>query len=189
MNEIKSVINNNADELENVEAAPEIAIQTTQPTDDEKLWINPNETPGGTLNPITNEYSVAIDKGYSCNYVNNKTGVELYYNASGSTGNITLSDSVANYSEIEIEFSRSGYAKTTGRIKRFTELILDGYWYYYDSALGKVVFQNFCEIPSISGTTITRRDTYYTNVVGDGGGTYTGNFANGISIIRVIGYK
>lgn len=126
---------------------------------------------------------------YSCNYLNNNfKPVELYYNANGTTGNITLSDSVANYNEIEIEFSRSGYLKTTGRIKQLN-LTLDGYWYYFDSGLGKVVYQNYCEIPEISGTTITRRDTYYTNVVGDGGGTYTGNFAGGIAIIRVLGYK
>ena len=47
MNEIKSVINNNADELENVEAAPEVMIQTTTPTEG-KIWINPEETPSGT---------------------------------------------------------------------------------------------------------------------------------------------
>lgn len=49
----------------------EVAISTTEPSEDEKLWINPNDTPSGTLNPITNTYSVAADKAYSCNYMNN----------------------------------------------------------------------------------------------------------------------
>lgn len=48
MNEIKNVINNNADELEHLDVPPEIAVQTTQPSDDGiKLWINPNKVPKG----------------------------------------------------------------------------------------------------------------------------------------------
>lgn len=54
----------------------EISVQTTEPTGDEddsvKLWINPNEAPSGNLNPISNTYGVAQDKGYSQEYVNNK---------------------------------------------------------------------------------------------------------------------
>ena len=48
----------------------EIAVSTTEPEEDEVLWINPEDIPSGSLNPITNEYSIATDKGYSCNYVN-----------------------------------------------------------------------------------------------------------------------
>lgn len=53
-----------------VSADDEIAISITQPINGEKIWINPNDLPSGSLNPITNTYSVATDKGYSCNYVN-----------------------------------------------------------------------------------------------------------------------
>lgn len=49
----------------------EVSVSTTQPTEDEILWINPDDVPSGSLNPITNEYSIATDKGYSCNYLNN----------------------------------------------------------------------------------------------------------------------
>ena len=48
----------------------EISIGTTQPSEDEVLWINPNEAPSGSLNPISNTYGVAQDKGYSQEYVN-----------------------------------------------------------------------------------------------------------------------
>ncbi len=169
---------------------------TTNPAEDTTNWDEITIFDTDSINDdlidktkfINNSSTNSGVKTYSCNYINDLQPVELYYNANGTTGNITLSDSVANYNEIEIEFSRSGYIKTTGRIKQLN-LTLDGYWYYYDNGLGKVVYQNYCEIPSISGTTITRRDTYYTNVVGDGGGTYTGNFAGGIAIIRVLGYK
>ena len=53
-----------------VQAEPEIAVQSTTPTGEECLWINPEEYPDGNLNPITNTYSVAEDKGYSCDYIN-----------------------------------------------------------------------------------------------------------------------
>ncbi len=147
-----------------------------------------NTTP--TMASVVDGYSTSAQDAYSCSYANQHfDGVELYSSVSGSTGNITLSQSVSNFNELEIEFERGGYHKTTGRIKNFTGIILDGYWTYLDSGLNKYVYQSYCEMPTISGTTITRANTNYTNVVGDGGGTYTGSFANGISIKRVIGYK
>lgn len=144
-----------------------------------------NTTP--TMASVVDAYSTSTQDAYSCNYVNGKTGVVLYDNASGSTGAITLSDSIANYTEIEIEYARDVYVKTTGRVKNKNNIRLDGYWYYYDSSLGKVVYQNFCEMIFPSGTSIPRGDTYYTNVIDNT--NYTGNFSGGVSIYRVIGYK
>ena len=60
----------------------EISIGTTEPVEEEKLWINPEEVPSGSLNPITNEYSVATDKGYSCDFLNGSI-VDSGYNANG----------------------------------------------------------------------------------------------------------
>jgi len=140
-----------------------------------------------TMASVVDTYSTSTQDAYSCNYVNGKTGVILYDDANGSTGTITLSDSVSNYTYIEIEYNRNGYFKSTGKIAHYTYPLLDGYWYYYDSSLGKVVFQSFAEIPTISGTTITRGDTYYTNVIDNV--VYTGNFTGGITITQVIGYK
>lgn len=70
---IKTINNNSLLGSGNIslEATPEISIGTTTPSGDEVLWINPEDTPSGSLNPITNEYSEATDKGYSCNYLNN----------------------------------------------------------------------------------------------------------------------
>lgn len=59
----------------------EISVSTTEPTGDEddsvKIWINPNEAPSGSLNPISNTYGVAQDKGYSQEYLNPHTQVEI----------------------------------------------------------------------------------------------------------------
>ena len=52
----------------------EVAVSSTEPTgeddDSVKIWINPNEAPSGSLNPISNTYGVAQDKGYSQEYIN-----------------------------------------------------------------------------------------------------------------------
>ena len=61
----------------------EVSIGTTEPVEEEKLWINPDEVPSGSLNPITNEYSVATDKGYSCDYLNGSI-VETGTNTNGT---------------------------------------------------------------------------------------------------------
>lgn len=107
----------------------EISIGTTEPTEDEKLWINPEDIPSGSLNPITNEYSVAQDKGYSCNYTNNantystsevKTdmtwidGKPIYrktmnVQASTSTQSFAVSTIASNIDAIWIDFSASFY--------------------------------------------------------------------------------
>ena len=49
----------------------EISIGTTEPSEEEKLWINPNEIPSGSGSYISNVYSDAQDKAYSCHYTNN----------------------------------------------------------------------------------------------------------------------
>ena len=51
----------------------EIAVSTTQPTGDEVLWIDPTEdTLDGIGSEVTNQYSAATDKAYSCAYTNSR---------------------------------------------------------------------------------------------------------------------
>ena len=119
-----------------------------------------------TMASVVDGYSTSTQDGYSCNYANKHyEGTVLYLNNNGATGNITLNDSVNNYIYLEIEYAYNGYPKSTGKIKFFTNPVLDIFWYYYDSGLGKVLFQNIVEIPTISGTTITRNDMYYTSIM------------------------
>jgi hypothetical protein len=50
---------------------------------------------------ITDSYSTSTDDGYSCNYINSRIAT-LYTNNSGSSADITLNDSVSNYSYLEV---------------------------------------------------------------------------------------
>lgn len=86
----------------------EIAISTTEPEEEEVLWINPEDTPAGSLNPITNTHSEATDKGYSCNYLNGKMGEVLWTNSNigSSFGNVVLNIDTSEYNVIEIFYHR-----------------------------------------------------------------------------------
>jgi hypothetical protein len=68
----------------------EVSVSTTEPTGDEddsvKLWINPNEAPSGSLNPISNTYGVAQDKGYSQEYINGLNTPTLLATRNYATG-------------------------------------------------------------------------------------------------------
>lgn len=96
----------------------EVSVSTTQPTEDEILWINPDDVPGGALNPITNAYSVAQDKGYSCNYVNEHFSGELLWQNSNisnefSAQTISFDDT---YSYYDIIFAQDSSALITQRV-------------------------------------------------------------------------
>lgn len=80
MNQIKSVVNNNADEFDNLNI--------------------PN---------IVNSYSTSTQDGYSCKYVNEKTGILLWENQSPTSSfagqDVNLNSSDYNYLEIYYKFS------------------------------------------------------------------------------------
>lgn len=90
MNEIKYVVNGKQDTLISgtniktinndsilgsgnitVSAEDEVAISTTQPTDSEIVWINPNESVNVYGSYISNTYGTSQTIGYSQEYVNN----------------------------------------------------------------------------------------------------------------------
>jgi hypothetical protein len=157
-------------------AGGQIAISETEPTEEEILWINPEDTPAGSLNPITNTYSEATDKGYSCNYTN---GDVLYDNPTGATGNLTLSKAIENYKTFEVYFNtESDY---TGIVKYFVHT---GATYTLDKIrIDGSAFIVFQEKIQISGTTLTKlTNRSYSNtsgIVDD----------NKVKILKVIGYK
>lgn len=51
---------------------------------------------------IVDNYSTSTTDGYSCNYVNGKTGVVLYNNSTGTTGDLTFDGNYTNYDYIMI---------------------------------------------------------------------------------------
>lgn len=61
-------------------------------------------------------------------------GTTLYSDASGSTGNVTLSDSIANYSFIEIYYTSSGYESSKKIDTRFVTTFNLNLPFIYDNA-------------------------------------------------------
>ena len=154
----------------------EVSVSTTQPTEDEILWINPEETPSGSLNPITNEYSVATDKGYSCNYLN---GVVLYNDTTGTIGNITLSDTTANYRYIEI------YAVDNDSRTRYFDVFKfntsSSTFHISSCSASANNFAIFTALYTNNGTTLTNEGHYL----------YNGSISSYpvIRVMKIIGYK
>ena len=191
MNEIKSVINNNADELENVEAAPEVMIQTTTPTEG-KIWINPEDIPSGSLNPITNEYSVATDKGYSCNYLNTEldkklTPVNLYYNQSGTTGEVSISGNRSDYLYMVISFDKDGTSYSTIVDRNAVYVQLSG----VRSNMGYNQVCYFGKMYNISETKITpnQYSTFGEIIINVNDRNITSSTTDTLKIYKVVGYK
>lgn len=137
-------------------------------------WINGQA--GGTplsaenLNLMQDNIENAID------------GTVLYNNTIGTTGNVTLSDSVANYDYIEIQSRRTGFVYSSGRIY---------------SANGKTIHLTssnatddhiylYSKVVQINGDTITavRAKLTYFNDQMTAFATDNDNY-----ITRVVGYK
>ena len=101
------VANDETKKIHAGEVGGNIPIQDTAPTSPEEndLWIDTSE-PEEMQEAIVNEYSESINETYSCDYENKYFGgVELYSNNAGSSSEITLSDSISNYSRIKIFFT------------------------------------------------------------------------------------
>lgn len=133
---IKTINNNSLLGSGNIslEATPEISIGTTTPSGDEVLWINPEDTPSGSLNPITNEYSEATDKGYSCDYLNGKI---LWTNSSPNSvfapQDITLNSSNYNYLEIYFKsFTDQNIIKSI-KVEKGQNALLDCSFFFQNS--------------------------------------------------------
>lgn len=120
--------------------------------------------------------------------LNNLQPVELYNNVSGTTENIALSDSIANYSFYEIYFSRGtgNNLISASSVKMTTDLITN-------VSLTLVAYLNnitriYTANISISGTNLTRNYTRYVNIPNSGTGI-DGNAENSVYIYKVLGYK
>lgn len=111
-------------------------------------------------------------------------GDVLYANAEGASGNITLSNSAANYKRIDIESFAEG--------KYFVNTIYDPNGKTSTLTNTYITTGNFFQISeeaiTISGTTLTKSSRNYVNIFPDGG-IVRGVSSSSTSITKVIGYK
>jgi microcystin-dependent protein len=115
--------------------------------------------------------------------VNNLKEVVLYNNATGTTGTVTLSDSSANYTYLEIYFNKSG---CYGSVKIYQPNGKD-VALFVSNAYDTGLTQDFTSKININGTSITKLFYMYKNYNASG---FTGaGIANEIVINRVVGYK
>jgi len=119
--------------------------------------------------------------GYAQSYINSAiSGTSLYSSSSGTTGNVTLNSSAANFSYIEIYYKDNDGYYNSAKIKSPNGKVVllfagtadsNGYWMK-------------CRNVKINGTTISTYENRY-GQYSNGGYTYT----NYIYITDVIGYK
>lgn len=135
---------------------------------------------------VYDNYSASDSDGYSCNYANSHFGgIVLYNNASGDNGNITLNESVNNYSYIEIFYRTNDGDGYRGSIKLQTNnsMVASLTAHHY---VPNTLYIKFKEI-NITGTSIT--NLQYVEYFFSNGSTVTVNEQNNIYITRVVGYK
>lgn len=110
--------------------------------------------------------------------------INLYYNTSGTTGNVTLSETAANFDALEITYKDSSH-NAYGYSKIYNP---DGktFWLNYaefGTSTGQATL--FGRSYSISGTTITASSSYGYMGLADSAATHTNRF----QIVRVDGIK
>lgn len=138
---------------------------------------------------VKDEFSQSSSNPYSCNYVNGKltelTPVVLYKNSNGATGNIELSESVANFRYLEVIGGKGGYGDSSSKIDLSTtsNVCING---LYNAT--PQISQMYGATYSFEGTTGTRTGAWRINFNTNG----TISFSQGTtdcSIYEVIGYK
>lgn len=169
----------------------EISIGTTEPTGEEKIWIDPTEIPSGIGTDISNVYSDAQDKAYSCHYSNKyfTEGTILYENANGTNADFTLNETIANYKYIQVE-----YTDNNKDCYRLSNLIpadnckdnLDIWGGFYDGGIRIVGRTSFLSISGTSATIVSSSRNGYFVITPSGANSQAGNY---IYITKVIGYK
>lgn len=132
---------------------------------------------------VVNEHSTSETDVYSANYVNNNFQLEgevLYSNDTGTTGNVTLSKNVSNYSYLEIFYTSSGYISSKKIDLSLSNTFILNLPFIYDDA-----YYDRMSKYSVANNTIT----FDSNL------TINSNFSSvhsgvaEITIKKVIGYK
>lgn len=130
---------------------------------------------------VVNTESDSTKKVYGCNYVNNNfesKPVVLYENASGTSGDITLSDSVVNYKYIEIYFKdNNGNSPNSIKFRGSGIICLSTYEYSNNIYLRVSSYV-------LSGSSLTFNGGKYHEIAT--GNELVGNY---LKIYQVVGYK
>lgn len=146
--------------------------------------ITYNDKSNYQTSSLANEYKVtADDMNEIKSVVNNNYPVSLYNNSGGTTGNVTLSDDISNYSYIEIYFKGNNGSIDCAKVPTsFTTVNLTSGNYYNVSN----TFFIQTETVAIGGTTITRKSQKEIVI---NPGQYPNITNTNIYISRVVGYK
>lgn len=157
----------------------EIVVGDEEPTEDTKMIID-TDAFDPQYSDITDEYSEANNKAYSCDFINGKV---LYENASGTSSNISLgTDDVSNYRYIEITAINTDNTQETFSIFKF------------DTSLSTYIMMGE-SVSSSSFNIFTKKYTKGVNqLIASQGELYsgsTGRVSNYevFKIIKVIGYN
>lgn len=183
------VANDETKKIHAGEVGGNIPIQDTAPQSPEEndLWIDTSE-PEEMQEAIVNEYSESTNETYSCDYENKYFGGDELY--SGTTaGNITLSESAANYSAIEIFYKSSDSVYlNTGKIYSPNGKNVGLYAPY---SIGTTCYSKQAQV-SISGTALTISNEIETQLWASNEKVKINQPASGshyFTIEKVIGYK
>lgn len=181
MNEIKEVVNGNADVLD---TKTQIFQGNTPPEnpEDGALWVDTNDE--GVIVEVDQEVNSgstnAVSNSAITNYVN---GTVIFEDSDGQLDNITLSKSVANSRAIEIEYVKSGtygVQKVINPNGKQVTLYLSN---WYDTGSLQEIFKKI----NISGTSITHLYGGYRN--SNTSGTPIIEIENSVAITKVISYE
>lgn len=139
---------------------------------------------------VINTYSSSQTDTYSCDYANDNfqmNGTVLYNDATGSNTNLTLSDSAANYTYLEIFFRSNDNVFNSTKVyepngKTFLAMGLRP----TGSTTASPVYLKAEEF-SINGTSISKGN--YVEMNFQTNGTFTIGTNNVMYITRVVGYN
>ena len=141
---------------------------------------------GNTSSGFGTTWKEVVD---SSNYKTVIGPVSLYSNSSGTTGTVTLSDSAANYSYLEIFLSKdtnSGWWSV--KVPSPNGKVVQVGTTYYTNASG-VGLQVIGKTVTISGTSITPGTEFYMNFNDSTGAVKAIGGQTSIKIMKVDGYK
>ena len=173
-------------------ASPSASITNTDITN----WNNKSDFSGSyndlsnkpTIPSISNSYGTSTTDGYSQNYCNKYLrGVSLYDNSSGSNSSVTLSETSANFSFLEIYFrsndatSYTSYQKVYSPNGKYTPLR-----YELKSGGGMYIKITQAKIAANKITLENAMEYYF--AIGNNN-TINASSTSNIYITKVIGYK
>lgn len=141
---------------------------------------SPLKVGGNSINFAVGDTSLTKNSDY-CIY----GGRVIYSNSSGSTGTITLLETAANFSFLEIHYGNINYQLTTRVFDPNNKKVP----LFFDYMVNSTTHQILTKKVTISAKSITTDTSYsgYGNII-DGGTIYVGT-ENSVKIYYVIGFK